>query len=76
MVTRFQLDDWHEYDLICQGPHLMLKVNGRLAAEVFDNDAKRQALSGLLGLQLHSGPPMAVQFKDIQWKQLQPVTTQ
>ena len=66
----FELDEWHEYDLICQGPHLVLKVNGRLAAEVFDNDPNRQALSGLLGLQLHSGPPMTVQFKDIQFKPL------
>lgn len=66
----FRLEDWHEYDLICQGSHLVLKVNGRLAAEVFDNDTNRQALSGLLGLQLHSGPPMAVQFKDIRLKRL------
>ena len=66
----FRLEDWHEYDLTCQGSHLTLKVNGRLAAEVFDNDTKHRALSGLLGLQLHSGPPVTVQFKDICLKRL------
>jgi sucrose-6-phosphate hydrolase SacC (GH32 family) len=66
----FQLDRWHEYHLICQGPHLVLKVDGRLAAEVIDEDAKHYAPSGLLGLQLHSGPPMTVQFKNIRLKTL------
>jgi sucrose-6-phosphate hydrolase SacC (GH32 family) len=66
----FQLEEWHEYDLTCQGSHLTLKINGRLAAEVVDNDPNRQALSGLLGLQLHSGPPMTVQFKNIRLKRL------
>ena len=66
----FQLEQWHQYDLLCDGPRLVLKVDGRLAAEVVDNDPKHQALSGLLGLQLHSGPPMTVQFKDIQLRRL------
>jgi hypothetical protein len=66
----FKLSDWHEYDLICDGPHLILKINGRLAAEVIDNDAKHRALSGMLGLQLHSAPLSTVQFKDIELKKL------
>ena len=66
----FRLEQWHEYHLVCQGPHLILYVNGRLAAEAIDGDVKHQALSGLLGLQLHSGPPTTVQFKDIQLRTL------
>lgn len=68
----FQLEDWHEYDLICEGPHLILKVNDRLAAEVTDNDVRRQDFSGVLGLQLHSGPPTIVQFKDIRLRIIKP----
>jgi hypothetical protein len=68
----FKLEDWHEYDLICEGPHLTLKVNGRLAAEVIDNDVRRQDFSGVLGLQLHSGPPTIVQFKDIRLRVIKP----
>lgn len=66
----FRLEDWHEYDLRCEGPHLTLKVDGRLAAEVVDNDPRRQDLCGVLGLQLHSGPPTVAQFKDIRLKVL------
>ena len=68
--ARFMLGDWHEYYLTCQGPHLWLKINGRLVAEVVDNDPKQQDFSGILALQLHSGPPMTVQFKDIRLKRL------
>ena len=64
----FKLDDWHEYRLICEGPRLTLEVDGRLAAEVVDNDPQQQDFSGILGLQLHTGPPTTVQFKDIELK--------
>jgi len=70
--ARFKLEDWHEYDLLCQGPLLTLKVNGRTVAQVLDNDPKQRDLSGILALQLHSGPPMKVQFKDIRLKILKP----
>lgn len=70
----FRLEDWHEYHLICEGPHLTLKMDGRLAAEVIDNDPRRRDLTGVLGLQLHSGPPTLVQFKDIRVKILKPAS--
>ncbi|MCC6486189.1 MAG: DUF1080 domain-containing protein [Candidatus Hydrogenedentes bacterium] len=66
----FKLDEWHEYHLICRGAELTLKVDGRLVAEVVDNDPKQQDFAGILALQLHSGPPMTVQFKDIRLKKL------
>ena len=68
----FDLTQWHEYHLICRGPKLTLLVNGRLVGEVLDNDPKNHDLTGLFALQLHSGPPMIVQFKDIRWNPLSP----
>lgn len=68
----FRLEDWHEYHLTCVGTKITLRVNGRLAAEIEDNDRRRQELQGILALQLHSGPPTVVQFKDIQLKVLKP----
>ena len=64
----FKLEEWHEYHLICIGHRLTLKVDDRLAAEVIDNDPKQFDAQGILGLQLHSGPPTEVQFKDIRVK--------
>ena len=68
--ARFRLDQWHEYHLVCRGQKLSLSVNGQLVAEVNDGDPKQRDLSGILALQLHSGPPMSVQFKDIRLKRL------
>ncbi|MEI7946073.1 MAG: family 16 glycoside hydrolase [bacterium] len=70
----FRLEEWHEYHLICVGSHLTLKVNGRLVAETFDNDPQSQDLQGILGLQLHTGPPTTAQFKDIRLKIIKPAT--
>jgi len=71
----FRLEDWHEYHLKCVGPRITLRVNDQIAAEVEDNDPRRQSFQGVLGLQLHSGPPTVVQFKNIRLKILKPPAT-
>ena len=68
--AHFRLEAWHEYRLRCVGTAITLEVDGKLVAEVVDNDPKQQDLSGILALQLHSGPPMTVQFKDIRLRRL------
>lgn len=69
--AKFKLEEWHEYHLICKGPHIQLFVNGELMAEVNDNDPAQQDFAGILGLQLHTGPtPTTAQYKDILLKKL------
>ena len=72
----FELDQWHEYDLICQGSHLLLKVKrsvGRRGAR------RRPQPSGVIGLvggcNCIAVRPMTVQFKDIRLKHLQPANS-
>ena len=64
----FKLEEWHEYHLTCVGRRITLRVDGRLVAEVIDNDPKQFDAAGILALQLHSGPPTVAQFKDIRLK--------
>ena len=45
-------------------------INGKLMTECHDEDKRRRRASGLLALQLHAGPPMKVQFRDIRLKRL------
>lgn len=68
----FRLDEWHEYHLIAQGRKFSLRVNGKLIAEVTDNDDDSFEATGILAMQLHTGPPMKAQFKDIRLKRLAP----
>jgi hypothetical protein len=72
-ASDFHLDDWHEYHLIAQGQKLALRINGRLVAVATDLDPASYEPAGVLGLQLHTGPPMKVQFRDIRLKRLIPV---
>ena len=60
--------DWNEYHIIARGGRITLKINGEVTAEVQDNEEKNLELSGVLALQLHAGPPMTIEFKDIQMK--------
>jgi len=68
----FRLDEWHEYHLIARGRKLALHANGKLIAEVTDNDDDSFEATGILAMQLHTGPSMKAQFKDIQLKRLTP----
>ncbi|MEX2015763.1 MAG: DUF1080 domain-containing protein [Candidatus Hydrogenedentales bacterium] len=61
--------EWNDYHIIARGHHMILKVNGEVSAEFIDKDEDHFAPSGILALQLRSGPPMKVQFKDILLKQ-------
>ncbi len=61
--------DWNEYHIICQGNHLQHFLNGCQTVELIDND-RSASRKGLLALQIHAGPPMAVEFKDIAVKRL------
>ena len=71
----FRLEEWHEYHLICEGPRISLRVNGRQVADVEDNDPRRAEPQGVLALQLHSGPPTVTQFRNIRVKVLKPAHT-
>ena len=72
--------DWNEYHIIAQGNHLKHYLNGYQTMELIDNDRvtnpddpkdqKGSAREGILALQIHAGPPMVVEFKDIRVKHL------
>ncbi|MBL7133077.1 MAG: DUF1080 domain-containing protein [Phycisphaerae bacterium] len=62
--------DWNEYTIIARGNHIIQILNGFQTMELIDNDPKGRLMEGLLALQIHAGPPMVVEFRDIRLKQL------
>ncbi len=62
--------DWNDYRILARGNHLEHYLNGVLVVDVLDNDPKGRSLEGILALQIHAGPPMLVEFKDILLKPL------
>jgi hypothetical protein len=63
-------EDWNDYVVIAKGNHLQHYINGKLTVDVTDEAAAQAAKSGVLALQVHTGPPMTVQFKNIRLKKL------
>jgi hypothetical protein len=68
--AKIKADDWNEYVVIARGKQLMHQINGVKTVEVVDNCEAKRLKSGVLALQVHAGPPMTVQFKDIRIKEL------
>jgi len=62
--------EWNEYHITAHGQHITLSINGVKCSELTDEEAGHFDLMGSLGLQLRSGDPMTVQFKDILLKKL------
>ena len=67
---KIKTEEWNDYVVIAKGNHLQHFINGTQTADVIDEQASKAAKSGILALQLHAGPPMTVQFKDIRIKPL------
>jgi hypothetical protein len=55
--------------IIAKGNHIIQKINGVTMSEVIDNDKKNRRASGLIAVQLHGGPAMTIQVKDIKIKE-------
>lgn len=62
-------EDWNEVHLVVKGNRLMHYVNGVLMSDVTDNDPANRKMKGLLGVQVHVGPPMKVEYRNIRIKQ-------
>lgn len=60
--------EWNEYEIRAIGNHIQLYINNTLMCEVKDNDKKYSRRKGIIALQMHPGPPMKVQFRNIRIK--------
>lgn len=66
----FKAGEWNHYRIVCLGPDITLYVNDVLMCEFSDHDSKQARSEGIIALQMHPGPPMKVQFKNIVLKTL------
>jgi 3-keto-disaccharide hydrolase len=61
---------WNQYHIIARGNVLIHILNGHLMSQAIDEDATARAMGGKIGLQLHVGPPMKAEFRNIWLKKL------
>lgn len=58
-------EQWNDYKIVAKGNHVQHFINGKQTIDVTDNDAAHAPKEGILALQIHAGPAMVVQFKDL-----------
>ena len=63
-------NDWNQVHIIARGNTIIQILNGAVTSIVVDDDSKNRVLSGLLGFQMHVGPPMKVEFRNIWLRRL------
>ena len=62
--------EWHDYTIIANGNHLIHQIDGKATIDLTDHEEKARSLEGLLAFQIHQGPAMTVQIKDVMLKDL------
>ncbi len=62
-------DDWNEYRILAQGKHITLWINGQKMCQVEDHEPKYALPKGIIALQMHRGPPMRIEFKNLRIRQ-------
>ncbi|KAA9349778.1 3-keto-disaccharide hydrolase [Larkinella humicola] len=62
---------WNSYHIIARGPIMIHIINNQVMSISIDEDSKNFVPEGLLGFQMHAGPPFIVQYKNILYKKIE-----
>ncbi len=61
---------WNEYHIIARGPIMLQILNGQLISATIDEDSKNFVPQGLIGFQMHAGPPFKVEYRNVRYRKL------
>jgi len=62
-------NDWNDYVIRCEGKRIQLWLNGIQTVDYTEPDAAIEQ-HGLIGLQIHGGPPSEAWYKDVRIREL------
>lgn len=68
LMKHIKKDDWNDYCIVARGSEITLNINGVVMSQAIDNEKGKCLRDGIIGLQIHPGPPMKIQFKDLRIK--------
>lgn len=75
LAVGIRANEWNQVHLIVRGNVLTHLVNGRVMSVVIDEDPAARTSAGLIGVQVHVGPPMTIEYRNVLLKTLPPVPT-
>jgi type 1 glutamine amidotransferase len=62
--------EWNDLRIVARGNKLQHFINGQLMSETTDEQPDKRRMEGVLALQVHAGPPMKLEVKDVRLKRL------
>ena len=65
LKASFKPGEWNQFHVMARGNTLVHIVNGQVAAVCIDDDLKGRSMAGLIGFQLHAGPPMKLEIRNV-----------
>lgn len=69
LKTFIKSQDWNSFHIVAKGNRLQHFINGKLMSDVTDNDVINGKAKGYLGMQVHVGPPMKVEYRNLRIKE-------
>ena len=75
LAAFIKTEDWNEVHLIVRGNTMTHLINGHVMSMVVDDDPVNRKFDGSLGVQVHVGPPMKIEYRNFRLKKLSPELT-
>jgi hypothetical protein len=70
VLNHYKPGEWAEFVITADGPHIKQEINGYTTIDYTEPEGDKTPKEGVIALQLHAGPKMRVEFKDIEIKEL------
>lgn len=68
-------EDWNQVHLIIRGNVLTHLINGQVMCIVVDENPAARSAAGIIGVQVHVGPPMKIEYRNFLLKALPPASS-
>lgn len=70
LLAKVRRHEWNTYRILAVGPDITLEINGVTMTKVTDMQEGKAAKDGVIALQMHPGPPMKIQFRNLRIQRL------
>jgi hypothetical protein len=72
LQKQIKKNEWNTYRVVARGSEITLEINGVVMCQATDNQAGLAAKDGVIALQMHPGPPMKAQFRNLRIRLFDP----
>lgn len=68
LLKKVKKNEWNSYRVIARGSEMTLEINDVVMCQAIDHRLDDGVRDGVIALQMHPGPPMKVQFRNMRIK--------